>query len=86
MSLALTILTLVHVVISLVGIASGFVVLFGLLVGKRLDVRAELDVLWCPLEGRGRKLDFQRDHSFFRRLTGNRFGGEQQIQCDCEKK
>jgi hypothetical protein len=29
--------TLVHVVISLVGIFSGFVVLFGLLVAKRLD-------------------------------------------------
>jgi hypothetical protein len=33
----LTIYTLVHVVISLVGIFSGFVVLFGLLAGKRLD-------------------------------------------------
>jgi hypothetical protein len=29
--------TLLHVVISLVGIASGFVVVFGLLAGKRLD-------------------------------------------------
>ena len=29
--------TLVHVVISLVGIGSGFVVLYGLLTGKRLD-------------------------------------------------
>jgi hypothetical protein len=29
--------TLVHVVLSLVGIGSGFVVLFGLLAGKRLD-------------------------------------------------
>jgi hypothetical protein len=37
MSLALTVLTLVHVVISLIGIFSGFVVLFGLLSGKRLD-------------------------------------------------
>src|SRR5947209_19760457 len=29
--------TLVHVLLSLVGIGSGFVVLFGLLTGKRLD-------------------------------------------------
>ena len=29
--------TLVHVLISLVGIASGLVVVFGLLTGKRLD-------------------------------------------------
>jgi hypothetical protein len=29
--------TLVHVVISLVGIATGFIVMFGLLAGKRLD-------------------------------------------------
>lgn len=34
--------TLVHVVLSLVGIGSGFVVLFGLLAGKRLDG-------WTPL-------------------------------------
>ena len=33
----LTIFTLVHVLISLVGIASGLVVLFGLLTSKRLD-------------------------------------------------
>ncbi|HEY2157705.1 MAG TPA: hypothetical protein VGH33_18895 [Isosphaeraceae bacterium] len=33
----LTILTNVHVAISLVAIASGFVVLFGMLTGKRLD-------------------------------------------------
>ena len=33
----LTIYTLIHVIISLVGIFSGFVVLFGLLAGKRLD-------------------------------------------------
>jgi len=33
----LAIYTLVHVVISLAGIFSGFVVLFGLLAGKRLD-------------------------------------------------
>src|SRR6266436_1271280 len=33
----LKIYTLIHVVISLVGIFSGFVVLFGLLSGKRLD-------------------------------------------------
>jgi hypothetical protein len=33
----LTIYTIVHVVISLLGIFSGFVVLFGLLAGKRLD-------------------------------------------------
>jgi hypothetical protein len=30
--------TLVHVVISLVGIATGFIVIFGLLAGKRLEV------------------------------------------------
>src|SRR5271167_3633125 len=33
----LTIFTLIHVVISLVAIGSGFVVLFGLVTGKRLD-------------------------------------------------
>jgi hypothetical protein len=33
----LSIYTLVHVLISLVGILSGFVVLFGMFVGKRLD-------------------------------------------------
>ena len=33
----LTIFTLIHVVISLVAIGSGFVVLFGLIAGKRLD-------------------------------------------------
>lgn len=35
--MALTTYTLAHVAISLVGIVSGFVVLFGLLVAKRLD-------------------------------------------------
>jgi hypothetical protein len=35
--MALNILTFIHVVISLAGILSGFVVLFGLLSGKRLD-------------------------------------------------
>ena len=33
----LQIFTIVHVVISLVAIGSGFVVLFGLIAGKRLD-------------------------------------------------
>src|SRR6266498_3622004 len=37
MILDLPTLTFVHVVISLVGIGSGFVVMFGLLKGKRLD-------------------------------------------------
>ncbi len=37
MSIVLAILTLAHVLISLVGIFSGFVVMFGLLAGKRLD-------------------------------------------------
>ncbi|MDB6015824.1 MAG: hypothetical protein JWR19_313 [Pedosphaera sp.] len=37
MTSGLEIFTLVHVVISLVGIFSGFVVVFGLLTGKRLD-------------------------------------------------
>ncbi len=37
MSTAMTTYTIIHVVISLVGIASGFVVLFGLLTGQRLD-------------------------------------------------
>src|SRR5437016_8169827 len=37
MTIALTIYTLVHVVISLVGIFSGLVVMAGLLTGKRLD-------------------------------------------------
>jgi len=35
--LALETYTLIHVVISLVGIVSGFIVLFRLLAGKRLD-------------------------------------------------
>jgi hypothetical protein len=35
--MTLAIYTLVHVLISLIGIVSGFVVLFGLLAGKRLD-------------------------------------------------
>jgi hypothetical protein len=37
MTFGMTVLTLVHVVISLVGILSGFVVVFGLLASKRLD-------------------------------------------------
>jgi hypothetical protein len=37
MSIALTTLTIVHVLISLVGIGSGAVVAYGLLTGKRLD-------------------------------------------------
>jgi hypothetical protein len=37
MSINLVVFTLVHVVLSLVGIGSGFVVLLGLLNGKRLD-------------------------------------------------
>ncbi len=37
MILGMTTLTFVHVVISLIGIFSGFVVVFGLLAGKRLD-------------------------------------------------
>src|SRR5258706_11417977 len=37
LGLSLSTFTLVHVVLSLVGIGSGFVVLYGLLVGKRLD-------------------------------------------------
>src|SRR5260370_15675398 len=37
MILGMTPLTFVHVVLSLVGIFSGFVVVFGLLTGKRLD-------------------------------------------------
>jgi len=37
MILGMTIFTFVHVVLSLIGILSGFVVLFGLLTGKRLD-------------------------------------------------
>jgi hypothetical protein len=37
MILGMTIFTFVHVVFSLVGIFSGFVVVFGLLTGKRLD-------------------------------------------------
>ena len=37
MILGMTILTFVHVVISLIGIASGFVVVFGLLTARRLD-------------------------------------------------
>ena len=37
MILGMTTLTLVHVVISLVGLGSGFVVMYGLLTAKRLD-------------------------------------------------
>ena len=37
MSTALIVLTLVHVLISLAGIFSGFIVMFGLLTAKRLD-------------------------------------------------
>jgi hypothetical protein len=33
----MTLFTFMHVVLSLIGIFSGFVVLFGLFVGKRLD-------------------------------------------------
>ena len=38
MSFALTLLTFVHVVISLVGIATGFVVVYGFFTAKRLDL------------------------------------------------
>jgi hypothetical protein len=37
LGMSLSTFTLVHVVISLIGIGSGFVVLFGMLTGKRLD-------------------------------------------------
>lgn len=37
MSIGLTILTIVHVAISLIGIVTGFIVVFGLLTCKRLD-------------------------------------------------
>jgi hypothetical protein len=37
MILGMTAFTLVHVVLSLIGILSGFVVMFGLMAGKRLD-------------------------------------------------
>ncbi len=37
MILGMTTFTFVHVVLSLIGILSGFVVVFGLLAGKRLD-------------------------------------------------
>src|ERR1700693_1551047 len=37
LGMSLSTFTLVHVLISLVGIASGLVVLYGLLTGKRLD-------------------------------------------------
>ena len=37
LGLSLETFTIVHVVISLIGILSGFVVVFGLLGGKRLD-------------------------------------------------
>jgi hypothetical protein len=37
MILGMTTFTFIHVVISLIGIVSGFVVVFGLLAGKRLD-------------------------------------------------
>ena len=37
LGMSLSAFTLVHVLLSLVGIGSGFVVLYGLLVGKRLD-------------------------------------------------
>src|SRR5271154_3745642 len=37
LGMSLSTFTLVHVIISLVGIGSGFIVLYGLLTGKRLD-------------------------------------------------
>ena len=37
MSTGLLILTIVHVIISLVGIGSGFVVIYGFLTAQRLD-------------------------------------------------
>lgn len=37
MSLGLSVLTAIHVLISLIGIAAGFVVMFGWLTGRRLD-------------------------------------------------
>jgi len=42
MILGMTTLTFVHVVLSLIGIFSGFVVVFGLLAAKRLDGWTEL--------------------------------------------
>src|SRR6266852_8952458 len=42
MILGMTTLTFVHVALSLIGILSGFVVVFGLLAAKRLDA-------WTPL-------------------------------------
>ena len=39
MILGMTTLTFVHVALSLIGILSGFVVVFGLLGGKRLEDR-----------------------------------------------
>ena len=37
LGMSLSTFTLVHVIISLIGIGSGFVVVFGLFTGKRLD-------------------------------------------------
>ena len=37
LGMSLSTFTLLHVIISLAGIGSGFIVLFGLLNGKRLD-------------------------------------------------
>jgi hypothetical protein len=48
MIFGMTILTFVHVVLSLVGILSGFVVLFGLLAAKRLDGWTAL-FLWTTI-------------------------------------
>ncbi len=48
MSLALTTLTIVHVAISLAGIASGFVVLFGFLTARRLDAWTKF-FLWTTV-------------------------------------
>ncbi|MGB2899482.1 MAG: hypothetical protein WBB89_09470 [Candidatus Acidiferrum sp.] len=42
MILGMTTFTFVHVLLSLIGILSGFVVVFGLLGGKRLDGWTEL--------------------------------------------
>jgi hypothetical protein len=49
LGMSLSTFTLVHVVISLVGIASGFVVLYGFLNGKRLDGWTEFFLLTTVL-------------------------------------
>src|SRR5580698_7079374 len=49
LGMTLSTFTLFHVVLSLVGIASGFIVVYGLLAGKRLDVWTGIFLIFTVL-------------------------------------